>query len=103
MAKYRKKPVVIEAFQITIETRWDNSDWPEWLHRAWQKGYDEVGALYPWLNPYMDDCDSSDELAIVTLEGLQKVSMNDYIIQGVMGEIYPCREDIFELTYETVE
>ena len=33
--KYRKKPVVIEAFQITQETRRNDSDWPEWLNRAW--------------------------------------------------------------------
>lgn len=94
--KYRKKPVVIEAFQITVETRNSNCDWPEWLHRAWQKEVKETGALYPMY-------ERPDDLAIVTLEGLQRVTMNDYIIQGVMGEIYPCKPDIFELTYEAVE
>ena len=98
MAKYRKKPVVIEAFQITEETRNSNYEtWPEWLQRAWQKEDNETGALYPWRDIQYAD------LAIVTLEGLQRVSMNDYIIQGVMGEIYPCKPDIFELTYEVVE
>ena len=98
MAKYRKKPVVIEAFQITEVTRNSNYDtWPEWLQRAWQKEDNETGALYPWRDIQYAD------LAIVTLEGLQRVTMNDYIIQGVKGEIYPCREDIFELTYEAVE
>lgn len=97
MAKYRKKPVVIEAFQITVETRNSNWDWPDWMHRAWQKENNETGALYPWM-----DIQDGD-LAIVTLEGLQRVSMNDYIIRGVMGEIYPCKPDIFEMTYEAVE
>ena len=97
MAKYRKKPVVIEAFQITVETRNSNCDWPEWLHRAWQKEVKETGALYPWRDIQYAD------LAIVTLEGLQRVTMNDYIIQGVMGEIYPIKEDIFLMTYEAVE
>lgn len=94
--KYRKKPVVIEAFQITLETRYSNCYWPDWLHRAWQKDTTEVGALYP-LSKYVD------ELSIFTLEGVQTVLMNDYIIQGVKGEIYPCKPDIFEMTYEAVE
>ena len=34
---YRKKPVVIEAFQMTKERRLSNADWPEWLNRAWNK------------------------------------------------------------------
>jgi hypothetical protein len=94
--KYRKKPVVIEAFQITVETRNSNCDWPDWLHRAWQKDTKEVGSLFP-------SSINDDDLAVFTLEGIQRVSMNDYIIQGVMGEIYPCKPDIFELTYEVVE
>jgi hypothetical protein len=56
----------------------------------------ETGALYPMY-------ERPDDLAIITLEGLQRVTMNDYIIQGVMGEIYPIKEDIFEMTYEAVE
>lgn len=35
MTKFRKKPVVIEAFQMTQERRMDNSEWPEWLNAAW--------------------------------------------------------------------
>lgn len=97
MAKYRKKPVVIEAWQMTEESI-DSLVIPDWLNAAWCKNSNEVGSLAPWDNDL-----SNNELAIVTLEGLQKVSMNDYIIQGIMGEIYPCRSDIFELTYEAVE
>jgi len=94
--KYRKKPVVIEAFQLTEESL--DTQFPDWLDRAWEKSDNEVGALIPW--NYNDLL--NNELAIVTLEGIQRVSMNDYIIQGVMGEIYPCKPDIFELTYEVI-
>lgn len=95
--KYRKKPVVIEAFQITSVTRNDNKDWPIWLSQAWQKESSEEGAFFT-----VQDKINGERLAIQTLEGLQWVSMNDYIIQGVEKEIYPCKPQIFEKTYESV-
>ena len=94
--KYRKKPVVIEAFQMTRERRWDNSDWPNWLHRAWNREHDEP-------NCFFSDPGDSDELFIMTLEGTHQVTFEDWIIQGVAGELYPCKPEIFEATYEAVE
>lgn len=35
MLKFRKKPIVIEAFQMTEERRRDKSEWPNWLYAAW--------------------------------------------------------------------
>ena len=99
MAKYRKKPVVIEAFQMTEEARQDNTNWPTWLHRAWQKDTRVEGALYPSEHPYSD---GTDKLKIHTLEGDLLVEWNDYIIQGVNKELYPCKPDVFEKTYEAV-
>ena len=43
------------------------------------------------------------ELYIETLEGTHHVSVGDYVIQGVNGELYPCKPDIFEKTYEEVK
>ncbi len=94
MAKYRKKPVVIEAFQMTSKARWDNRDWPEWLNKAWNLDHEEDGAVYPRLG---------DELSIYTLEGVMTVTMGDWIIQGISGELYPCKPEIFEETYEAVD
>ena len=89
--KYRKKPIVVEAFQMTLERRTDNRDWPEWLHRAWNFPDSCPGALQrvDYSNPI------PDLLEIVTLEGNHKVSWNDWIIQGVKGELYPCKPDDF--------
>ena len=42
------------------------------------------------------------EVEIPTLEGTMTASMNDWIIRGVKGELYPCKPDIFEATYEAV-
>lgn len=82
MAKFRKKPVVIEAFRFGID------NWPEWFA-------DKV--------TNNDVVTYSDHCQIVTLEGVMRGEVGDFIIQGVNGEIYPCKPDIFEKTYEPVE
>lgn len=94
--KFRKKPVVVEAFQMTKERRHDNSEWPEWLHRAWNKDPGE-GAVWMRLSP------RGERMCIGTLEGVYTVSWNDWIIQGVDGELYACKPDIFKKIYEPVE
>lgn len=94
---FRKKPVVIEAFQMTEGRRGDNIDWPNWLNVAWNKNHDEPGAVFPKNYP---DSDGTDELCIFTLEGVHLVQFGDWIIRGVKGELYPCKPDIFEATYE---
>lgn len=83
MAKYRKKPVVIEATQ--------------WLGQM-----QEVIALVGHDLPTAGHPHPSGALAIETLEGTMVVNPNDWIIKGVNGEIYPCKPDIFEKTYESV-
>ena len=85
MSKFRKKPVVIEAFQLTW---FGGVDEPAWLKEAIANGSVEVdGGL----------------VSIVTLEGTMIGTPPDWIIRGVKGELYPCREDIFKATYEAVD
>ena len=94
--KFRKKPVVIEAFQMTLARRSDNCDWPNWLHLAWNS--EGEGSLF------IDaDDPNREKLCIGTLEGVHRVAWDDWIIRGVKGELYPCKPDIFEATYEPVE
>jgi hypothetical protein len=95
--QYRKLPVVIEAFQMTEARRLDNSEWPNWLHQAWQKSSTENGAVFPKDYP---NSDGRDLLLIMTLEGVHLVNWDDWIIQGVHGELYPCKPEIFAATYE---
>lgn len=80
MAKYRKKPIVIEAEQ-------------------WFPGKEIAGVENNWNN----DPRMSGSYTIRTLEGHLNVSPGDWIITGVKGEKYPCKPDIFEATYEKVE
>lgn len=95
--KYRKKPIIIEAFQMTKERRLSNADWPTWLHEAWQKNFHDVGQVSSVDYP---NSDGTDMLNVRTLEGVMTVSWNDWIIRGVSGELYPCKPDIFEATYD---
>jgi len=94
----RKKPVEVEVFQMTEESRRDLNTWPSWLHKAWNEDAGAPGSLFP------DPRDSEwHRLCIGTLEGSLEVSWDDWIIQGVEGEIYPCKPSIFEKTYDLVE
>ncbi|HET6631566.1 MAG TPA: hypothetical protein VFG73_02505 [Rhodanobacteraceae bacterium] len=92
--KSRKKPVVVEAFQMTKERRTSNAGWPKWLHEAWNAGV--VHPAYP-------NSDGNGRLKVRTLEGDLLVDWDDWIIKGVKGEFYPCKPDIFAATYEAVE
>jgi hypothetical protein len=92
MMNFRKKPVVIQAFQMSAVNLAFYDSWPGWLQSATKRVGD--GSLH-WV-------EGSSNMEIVTLEGRLTVSENDYIIKGVKGEIYPCKPDIFTETYSAV-
>ena len=87
--KYRKKPVVIDAFM------WGAHDKPEWFLDADGAGNIKFGA---------DNFDTGDGryMEINTLEGWIRARPGDWIIKGVEGEIYPCKDSVFQKTYEPV-
>ncbi len=87
MAKYRKKPVVIEAVQL----RWDT--WSEMCDHA------GVGKLTDG-KPEGQMSGEKISMAIPTLEGVMIANEDDWVIRGVAGELYPCKPDIFEATYD---
>jgi hypothetical protein len=91
MSFYKKKPVGIEALQ------WDGSyDKYETIHARWPELQDS-GLTSHRGNRTIQGW------SIATLEGRHIVSVGDYIIKGVKGEFYPCKPDIFELTYEATD
>lgn len=94
--KYRKTSL-IEAFQMTVERRWDNKDWPEWMNRAWNNP-PGVGGI--WIDP--DDTNRA-LLIVGTLENPMRVSWDDWIARGEGGELWPIKPDIFAKTYEAAE
>ena len=90
MSKYRKKPVVIEAIQ------WKGNNYEEI-----QKFSDNRVTYYEWFQNNESGV-NKDMLSIFTLEGKMEASIGDFIIKGVKGEFYPCKPDIFDLTYELI-
>ena len=82
MAKYRKKPVVIEAVQFTGGNK------------------DEIAKFVGKSFMQWTNC---PEVGIATIEGDMRAKPNDWIIKGIKGEFYPCKPDIFEQTYEKVD
>ncbi len=91
MAKFRKRPVVIEAIEcseVQQNIYKEPTNLPQWIIDA----YDSVVlVVFP------------SGVVIKTLEGDMSASTNDWIIRGVNGELYPCKPDIFEKTYESVD
>lgn len=86
--KYIKKPIPVEAVQI-LEDKNDLIDnYPQWFCDA----YDLGKISYAFTG-----------LIVKTLEGEMYTPWGSYIIRGVKGELYPCRADIFEETYEPYE
>ena len=91
--KFRKKPVIIEAEQLTSEIILDclinNKPGPFDIsisgkyNKNDRKLYDGYGTIY-------------------TLEGTMRADIDDWIIKGIKGELYPCKNDIFIATYEKV-
>lgn len=87
MAKYRKKPVVIEAYQLPDGNDTEAvEEFNIWAAR--------VGFIN-WSSDY-------DGISIETLEGIMFAGVGDWIIKGVAGEFYPCKDEIFKATYEPV-
>ena len=84
MTKFRKKPVIIDAVQ------WTGNNYSEISKLG------ETSAVCRHLSVL------ENRLMVDTMEGVMAASINDWIIRGVKGELYPCKPDIFEMTYERI-
>lgn len=93
MSKFRKKPVVIDAFRMGIDPR------PDWFQ-------DKVTRNEIITQPVPGEAQDHPfdyvrtQCQIKTLEGVMHGDYGDYIIRGVKGEVYPCKPDIFAMTYD---
>lgn len=90
--KFRKKPVIIEAFLVSKLLECFKHNFNE-LPKCVKDAYENttITAI------------TDNDFIIKTLEGNMKATKEDYLIIGVQGEMYPCKIDIFNKTYERVE
>lgn len=87
--RFCKRPVVVEA--IPVSDFWDKDgvlrcDYPDWVSDAVRTRVIQIG--------------SARQIAVATSEGVMVGEHTDWLIRGVKGELYPCKPDIFEMTYE---
>ncbi len=94
---FRKRPVTIEARQLGGDMANDH-DIYLWIESSTQGSFDPLSDEIPTSGVSIDPFDGS--LMIATLEGVMRAHRGDWIIRGVAGEFYPCKDDIFRATYE---
>lgn len=90
--QYRKKPIIIEAI------RWNGKNFDE-IMNFMKEDHGNKGA-------YEDACDhahKTKQIIISTPDGNMPALLNDYIIEGITGEFWPCNEDIFIATHEHID
>ena len=90
--KYRKKSVTIDAMLVSELLEMFKHNWkqlPRWVSEAYENG--TINTI------------TENDFIVKTLEGNMKATNNDYLIKGVMDEIYPCKKEIFDITYELVK
>ena len=90
MGRYRKRPIVIDAVPVADLLAAALRDWaelPAWVADAYDHG--DILFLPGGIN-------------VTTAEGVMVGDRGDWLIRGIKGELYPCKPDIFEATYEAV-
>lgn len=87
MPKFRKKPVIIEAIQVTPTAEVELRSF--------------MGAN--WVGTTSSSKAGLISLSLITPEGTMTAGLGDWIIKGIKGEFYPCKDDIFKMTYDEVE
>ena len=89
--RYQKRPIIIDAFQLTKESFQNLGPFPDWARPQMQSIFGKASEGL------------KNVIYVDTLEGRMFANEGDYIIRGVKGEVYPCKPDIFEASYDLVE
>ena len=92
MSRWRKKPVVVDAWQFMPAGQCE--ELPAWVDRRWfceNIACDHDRTIDQPVTPHM---------LIPTPGGALRADLTDWIIRGVKGEVYPCKADVFEASYE---
>jgi hypothetical protein len=91
MSQWRKKPVVVEAERVNLLIINAMESWgalPDWVRKHYEDGH-------------LVFCPKT--ISVHTLEGIMIADWSDWLIQGIKGEIYPCKDEIFRATYDLAD
>lgn len=94
MAKYRKKPVIVDAIQYHGVSNLEDVLMFTGKHPSWDLWFKSMDEYKRFVATH------GETFKIMTLEGDMVASPGDFIIKGIAGEFYPCKPDIFAETYE---
>ncbi len=111
--RYTKKPVTIEAIRFVGLTDFGDPQFdtaptggvvPNWLMDAMAGPEGASGSMWAAPGqPFIGEGDPPKELFVGTMEGQHIASKGDWIIRGIKGELYPCKPDIFDATYDPAQ
>jgi hypothetical protein len=91
--KYVKKRIPVDAWRFSLENFADTSSCPDWVKEAIRKHIRFEGSI-------SIPGDEISDFMVHTIEGPMRFNSGDWIIKGIKGELYPCRNDIFRESYE---
>lgn len=94
--KYIKKPIIIEAF------KYGSDNIPDWFFDEVHNNNIVLKNTKESISPFQHEYETM-YCEIKTLEGTMIAHSGDYIIKGIKGEIYPCKSDIFKITYDLIK
>lgn len=98
MAKYKKKPVIIDAIQYKII-----KEIPCKFGVHKESNSMDIATFMEEKIQHVHFDQRGEYINIETLEGTMRADVGDYIIKGINGEFYPCKPDIFEKSYDLVD
>jgi hypothetical protein len=96
MAKYRKQPIIVDAVQVTKELIMS------WVNNQISKPKEVLQLEVWWEDGIINEKQSTFGGMLATLEGNMEFKIGDWLIRGIAGELYPCKDEIFKVTYESV-
>ena len=103
MTIYRKKSVVVEAFQLTKANHKTPELWPEWLQQAFVVKADDDRVGKVWFGDAVLAMFENGALVIGTRGGVDIACIGDWVVKDEWGKLHSCKDDIFRATYEPME
>ena len=100
MAQYQHKPLIVDAFQMTEKRMRDKSEWPDWVHAAWNHGPVEGGLWLTDCSPSSRKVEDGEDMVCGTPEDIVRVYRDGWLIRRAGGDIDAHSDEIFNAKYK---